>query len=495
MVPFERGAIRTWCHLNNAAGTPSALYRATQTRNMPSTGFGRSSQPAARSTYQPYISSLNIKKPLPDDLLVPMTPQYPVPDSLLRHRPFVLYWNARIFSAFAFQMAGVAVGWEMYALTGNAFDLGLVGLVQFLPAIVLIFVAGEMADRYDRRFILQCCQGVEALGAATLMVGSFGGWMSKEFILAAVFLIGVGRAFEAPTNQTLLPAVVPAALFPRAVAASSTAQQAATIAGPALGGILYYVSPTSVYAICFLLFVCAVLQLFFVRMQRHVSGRQPLTLHTFFAGVSYIRENRIILGVMSLDLFAVLLGGAMALLPIYAKDVFAVDSWGLGLLRAAPAVGALTIMAALVYAPLTRKIGTIEFAAVACFGVATIVFAISTSFWVSMVALVILGSADAVSVVIRQTLVQLETPDDMRGRVSAVNSLFVGMSNQVGDFRAGSMAAWLGAVPAVLIGGIGTVAVVVAGIRLFPQLYAVDGFHQRPNPKPRRSVADLPGSS
>jgi MFS family permease len=344
---------------------------------------------------------------------------------------------------------------------------------------VLIFVAGDLADRYDRRFMLQCCQGVEALGAATLVAGSLGGWMTKEFILAAVFLIGAGRAFEAPTNQTLLPAVVPAALFPRAVAASSTAQQAATIAGPALGGFLYYVSPTSVYAICFLLFVCAAIQLIFVKIVRLVSGRQPLTLQTFFAGVSYIRENRIILGVMTLDLFAVLLGGATALLPVYAKDVFEVDSWGLGLLRAAPAVGALIIMAALVYVPLTRKIGRIEFAAVACFGVAIIVFAISRSFWLSMLALAILGSADAVSVVIRQTLVQLETPDVMRGRVSAVNSLFVSMSNQMGDFRAGFMAAWLGAVPAVLVGGIGTVMVVLAGIKIFPQLYAVDGFHQR----------------
>src|SRR5882757_5231659 len=228
--------------------------------------------------------------------LSPMNLQDPAPASLLKHRPFVLYWNARIFSAVAFQMVGVAVGWQMYAMTGSAFDLGLVGLVQFLPSLVLVLVAGQLADRYDRRIILQSCQAVEALGAAMLAVGSFNGWLSKEFILAAVFLLGAGRAFEAPTNQTLLPAVVPAALFPRAVAASSTAQQAATIAGPALGGILYYVSPTSVYAICFLLFVCAVLQLFFVRMQLHVSGRQPLTLHTFFAGVSYIRENRIILG-------------------------------------------------------------------------------------------------------------------------------------------------------------------------------------------------------
>jgi MFS family permease len=376
-------------------------------------------------------------------------------------------------------MVGVAVAWQMYALTGSAFDLGLVGLVQFLPSLVLVLVAGQLADRYDRRIILQSCQAVEALGAALLAVGTLSGWISKEFILAAIFLLGAGRAFEAPTNQTLLPAVVPAALFPRAVAASSTAQQVATITGPAIGGFLYLVSPTFVYAICFLLFFCAVLQLCFVRIERTVSARPPLTVRAVFAGVSYIWQNKIILGVMSLDLFAVLLGGATALLPIYAKDVFDVGPQGLGLLRAAPAVGALVVMASLAYAPLTRRIGRIEFAAVACFGVATIVFAVSTWFWLSMLALALLGASDAISVVIRLTLVQLETPDEMRGRVSSVNSLFVSMSNQIGDFRAGMAAAFIGAVPAVLIGGIGTLLVVLAGIRAFPQLYAIEGFQFR----------------
>jgi MFS family permease len=408
-----------------------------------------------------------------------MNLQDPAPASLLKHRPFVLYWNARIFSAVAFQMVGVAVGWQMYAMTGSAFDLGLVGLVQFLPSLVLVLVAGQLADRYDRRIILQSCQAVEALGAALLAVGTLSGWISKEFILAAIFLLGAGRAFEAPTNQTLLPAVVPAALFPRAVAASSTAQQVATITGPAIGGFLYLVSPTFVYAICFLLFFCAVLQLCFVRIERTVSARPPLTVRAVFAGVSYIWQNKIILGVMSLDLFAVLLGGATALLPIYAKDVFDVGPQGLGLLRAAPAVGALLVMASLAYAPLTRRIGRIEFAAVACFGVATIVFAVSTWFWLSMLALALLGASDAISVVIRLTLVQLETPDEMRGRVSSVNSLFVSMSNQIGDFRAGMAAAVIGAVPAVLIGGIGTLLVVLASIRAFPQLYAIEGFRFR----------------
>jgi MFS family permease len=406
-----------------------------------------------------------------------MNPQDPVPASLQHHRPFVLYWNARIFAAVAFQMVGVAVGWQMYALTGSALDLGLVGLAQFLPATVLMLVAGQLADRYDRRLILQLCQTVEGVAVAALAYGSFSGTISKEFILIAVFFLGAGRAFESTTNQALLPAVVPAALFPSAVAASSTAQQVATITGPAIGGFLYVVSPTFVYAICGALFSCSVLQLGFIRVARVASTRPPLTLRTIFAGLSYIRDNRILFGVILLDLFAVLLGGATALLPIYAKDVFDVGPSGLGLLRSAPAMGALVALIVLTRRPLQQRIGKIEFVAVAIFGVATIVFAISYSFWLSMAALAILGAADSISVVIRMTLVQIETPDELRGRVSAVNSLFVSMSNQIGDFRAGVVAAWIGAAPAVLVGGIGTLLTVLACIRLFPELYRIERFH------------------
>jgi MFS family permease len=409
-----------------------------------------------------------------------MNLQHPVPASLLRHRPFVLYWNARIFSAFAFQMVGVAVGWQMYAITGSAFDLGLVGLAQFLPAIVLMMVAGQLADRYDRRLILQLCQTVEGLAAAALAYGSFTGAINKEFMLTAVFCLGAGRAFEATTNQALLPAIVPAALFPRAIAASSTAQQVATIMGPAVGGLLYAVSPTFVYSLCAALFLCSVTQLAFIRVERLAATRPPLTLGTFFAGLSYIRKNRIVLGVILLDLFAVLLGGATALLPIYAKDVFDVGSTGLGLLRSAPAVGALLTLLALTHWPLQQRVGRILFTTVAVFGVATIVFAVSRSFWLSMAALAVLGAADSISVVIRMTLVQLETPDALRGRVSAVNSLFVSMSNQIGDFRAGVVAAFIGAVPAVLVGGIGTLLTVVLCMRGFPELYRMERFpHQR----------------
>jgi MFS family permease len=401
----------------------------------------------------------------------------PAPQSILRLRPFVLFWNARVFTSLAAQMVSVAVAWQMYTLTGNAFDLGLVGLVQFLPATVLILVAGQIADRYDRRRILQVCQIVGGVAAAALAYATFTGSISKTLILTAVFFLGAARSFEAPTMQALLPMIVPQALFTRAVAASSSAQQAATIGGPAIGGVLYLVSPTMVYVVCAALFLCAALQLMFLKV-RHapVSSRPPITPEVFFAGVSFIRHHPIVLGVIMLDLFAVLLGGATALLPIFAKDVFDVGPPGLGALRAAPAIGAIIMMIGLTHWPLTHRVGRIEFTAVGLFGVATIIFGLSTSFWLSILALLTMGAADAVSVVIRLTIVQLATPDEKRGRVSAVNSLFVTMSNQLGDFRAGATASLIGAIPAVLVGGVGTVLVVLFGRRIFSELYRLENF-------------------
>jgi MFS family permease len=408
-----------------------------------------------------------------------MNPPAAVPESLLRHRPFVLYWSARTCASMGFQMLGVAVAWQMYALTGSAFDLGLVGLIQFLPAAAFMLVAGQIADRYDRRRLLQICQSVEGLAAAALAIGSIAGWVTKEFILATVFVFGVGRAFEAPTQQSLLPGVVTGPLFARAVAASASTTQLATITGPAIGGILYAFGATVPYTTCFTLYLASGILLGFVRIERFTASRSPISLAAFFAGVSYIRHNPIVLGVISLDLFAVLLGGTTALLPIFADEVFHTGSEGLGLLRAAPAIGALAITAVLTTTPLTRRVGRIMFASVACFGLATIVFALSKSFALSMAALALLGASDAVSVVIRMTLVQIETPDPMRGRVNAVNSLFAGTSNQLGDFRAGVMAAWLGAIPAVLVGGIGTLLVVLIWTRAFPALRHVDGFYAK----------------
>ncbi len=378
-------------------------------------------------------------------------------------------------------MVGVAMGWQMYTLTGSALDLGLVGLSQFLPMTVLILVAGQLADRYDRRRIAQVSQMVECIAAATLAYGAFTGTTTREMIFAAAFLLGAGRAGESPTMQTLLPAVVPVTLFPRAVAASSAAQQAATITGPAIGGLIYAFSPTAVYTICFVLFASAATQLVFLHYERSTS-RPPVTLDGFFAGVRYMWRNKILLGVITLDLFAVFLGGATALLPIFAKDVFDAGPAGLGILRAAPAIGALLVTVMLARWTFSRSIGRIEFLAVAVFGIATIVFAVTGSFWLAWLALAIMGGADAVSVVIRVTLMQIETPDDMRGRVTAVNSLFISMSNQLGDFRAGAVAAWIGAGPAVLLGGVGALLTVLLCIRLFPELYRMETFSNKPKP-------------
>ena len=422
------------------------------------------------------------------------------PDSILRHRPFLLYWGARTCASLGFMMFGVAVAWQMYALTGNAFDLGLVGLMQFLPMAMFMLVAGQIADRHDRRLILQVCQIVEALVAAALAIATLSGWISKELMLAAVFVFGTARAFEAPTQQTLLPSIVSAALFPRAVAASASTMQLATICGPALGGFLYALGATVPYTVCFAFFVASAGMLTFLRLERRTGQRTPINLAAFFAGISYIRHNPIILGVISLDLFAVLLGGTMALLPIFANEVFHTGPEGLGLLRAAPAIGAVAVSATLANWPLTRHIGLIMFCSVALFGIATIVFALSTSFPLSMVALAVLGASDAVSVVIRFTLVQLETPDDMRGRVNAVNSLFTGTSNQLGDFRAGVMAAWLGAIPAVLVGGAGILLVVLIWMRAFPSLARVSSFYKQPDqagiilPPPARQPQAAPAS-
>jgi MFS family permease len=408
-----------------------------------------------------------------------MNPSDAVPGSILRHRAFLLYWAARTSASLGFMMFGVAVAWQMYALTGNAFDLGLVGLMQFLPMAMFMLVAGQIADRHDRRLMLQICQVVEALVAASLAIATLSGWISKELMLAAVFVFGTARAFEAPTQQTLLPSIVPAALFPRAVAASASTMQLATICGPALGGLLYIFGAPVPYTVCFVFFIASAVLLAFLHLERRPANRTPINLAAFFAGISYIRHSPIILGVISLDLFAVLLGGTTALLPIFADEVFHTGPEGLGLLRAAPAIGAVAVSATLVNWPLTRHIGRIMFFCVALFGIATIVFALSTSFLLSMAALAVLGASDAVSVVIRFTLVQIETPDDMRGRVNAVNSLFTGTSNQLGDFRAGAMAAWLGAIPAVLVGGVGILLVVLIWMRAFPALVHVSSFYKQ----------------
>jgi MFS family permease len=394
--------------------------------------------------------------------------------SLRHHRPFAFYWLSRVASTIALQMQSVAIGWQMYDLTNNPLDLGLVGLFHFIAAACFVLVAGHVADRYDRRIVVRTCQFVAGLAAATLAAGTMMGWLSREAILGIVLVIGATRTFEQTTQTSLLPTVVPLPLLARATASSASASQLAIIAGPALGGLIYAASPVAVYALCAALYLTASVVVGLIKIERVMTTREPPSMAVLFAGFVYIRRNRTILGAISLDLFAVVLGGCYALLPVFAKDVLGGTSWDLGLLRASPGVGALISALVLTRWPPRRAVGRIVFGAVAAYSVAILVFALSQSLVLSMAAMMVLGSADMVSVVIRMTLIQLETPDDMRGRVSAVNSLFVIASNQLGEFRAGLVAAWLGAVPAVLIGGVGALVVVLIGVKLFSELYRVD---------------------
>ncbi|MBB5198443.1 MFS family permease [Glaciimonas immobilis] len=374
----------------------------------------------------------------------------------------------------------VAVGWQVYQMTGSAFDLGIVGLVQFLPALFLALVVGHVADRYDRRTIARICLFIEGVAAAALAIGSVQGWLTKDAILIIVFIIGATRAFESPTMQALVPGLVPPRLLPRAVAWAASATQTAVIIGPALGGFIYAIGASAVYAISSALLLLASVLVSRIRIETVLPKREPATLTSLFAGIAFIRSRPAVLGAISLDLFAVLLGGATALLPIFAHDILATGPLGLGLLRSAPALGALSVGLYLTRRPLTKRVGRSMFIAVAIFGVATVVFALSRSMTISLIALAVLGASDMISVVVRSSFVQLETPDAMRGRVSAVNSVFIGTSNQLGEFESGITAAWVGPVPAVLFGGIGTLVVVALWIRLFPELFKVDRLTSSP---------------
>ena len=402
--------------------------------------------------------------------------------SLWQHPAFVQFWFARIASGFGFQMLSVAVGWQIYEITGRALDLGLIGLVQFIPSVVLALPAGHVADQFERRRIVLLGQLVDLLAIVVLAALSLLHAAHEAGILALVFVIGVAKAFEFPAMQSMLPALVPPPLLGRAMAINGSAGQAAMIMGPALGGLLYVAGPGVVYVVCAVLYLAAVLLMSRLRYEQAQPKREPATLKTLFAGVHFIRARPDVLGVISLDLFAVLLGGATALLPIFAKDVLHTGPWGLGLLRAAPAVGALLMSLWLARHNLERRVGTLMFASVAGFGVATLVFAVSSWLWVSLVALFALGAFDMVSMVIRGALVQLDTPDDMRGRVSAVNAIFINTSNQLGEFESGLLAAWLGAVNATLIGGIGTLVVVGLWMWMFPTLRRRQRLHAEPDP-------------
>jgi MFS family permease len=394
--------------------------------------------------------------------------------ALLRNRSVMLFWFARMSSTVAYQMLSVAVGWQIYALTRSPLYLGLVGLAQFLPMFLLTLVVGHVADRYDRRLVLRLCQFIEGFGTLLLAVGSYSGLVTKEGILVVVFILGAARAFENPTLHSLLPNLVTSELLPRAVAFATSSGQTAAIMGPALGGFLYAAHPTVAYAAAGMLFLGAGLFICLIRSGQAPPKRDPISVRSVFAGIAFIKSKPEILGAISLDLFAVLLGGATALLPVYAREILAVGPWGLGVLRSAPAAGALMMSIYLAHYPLKRRMGRTMFVTVIIFGFATIGFGLSTSLGLSLAALAILGSADVISVVIRQSLVQTKTPDPMRGRVNAVNSMFIGTSNQLGEFESGLTAAWFGVVPAVLIGGIGTIIVALVWMRLFPELAHTD---------------------
>jgi MFS family permease len=394
--------------------------------------------------------------------------------TLAGHRPFLLFVSARAFSEFSYQIGTVAIGWQVYALTGSAFALGLVGLVQFIPSAVLVFAAGHVADRYDRRRVVKICQYVQALAAGFLACGTFGGWLSVAEIFTALGVFGIATAFESPAAAALIPAVAPPGMLQRATAVSTAAWQISAISGPALGGLAYAASPGTPYVVMTVFWLMSGMLNGAIELIGPVAVKEPPTVASLFAGVGFVRRNPAILGTISLDLFAVLLGGATALLPIYARDILHTGPWGLGVLRGAPAVGALIMSGVLARRAITRRAGVRMFQAVIIFGLATVVFAVSRSIALSILALAVMGAADTVSVVIRIALVQLSTPDEMRGRVGAVNYLFVNASNQLGEFESGLTAALFGAVPAVILGGVGTIAIALLWMKLFPTLRDVE---------------------
>lgn len=404
-----------------------------------------------------------------------MSSTMPAGAATLKQGSLLFFLLSRGLSRFSSQIGAVAIGWQIYDLTGSAFDLGMVGLVQFLPTAFLVFVAGHAADRYERKLVLQLCQLVEALTALALAWGAYAGWLTVTDIFLATIVLGTASAFESPATAALLPLIVPQGSLQRATAVSSGAAQIATITGPALGGIAYAVSPGLPYATMavFWLLGAAFAGMIRVMQAQAAAPKDSATSDDLFAGVRFIRSNSAILGTISLDLFAVLFGGVTALLPIYARDILHTGPLGLGVLRAAPAVGALLMTAILARHSINRHVGLRMFQAVIVFGVATVAFALSYWMWLSLLALAILGAADTVSVVIRFSLVQLATPDEMRGRVGAVNFLFINASNQLGQFESGITAALFGTMPAAVLGGVATVAVALVWMKLFPSLRQV----------------------
>jgi MFS family permease len=403
--------------------------------------------------------------------------------ALLGNREFARFIAARFLATLAVQMQTVAVGWQVYEVTRDPLDLGLVGLSQFLPFVLLILPAGHVADSHDRRRILAICFALECLCALLLLAFAAQGLESARPVFAVMVLFGIARAFAMPTGQALLPNLVPRAQFGTAVALNSSTWQVATIAGPALGGVVYLLGAPVVYASVAALLAAAVAMVLTLRAGGRDEARsvEPPGWEALLSGLRFVRSRRLVLGAISLDLFAVLFGGATALLPVYAADVLHVGPAGLGWLRTAPGIGAALCGVALGLAPITRHVGRWMFGGVVVYGLATVVFGASGIFWLSLAALLVMGAGDMVSVYVRHLLVQLETPDEIRGRVSAVNAVFIGASNELGEFESGVTAAWFGTVPAVIVGGCATLLVAGAWSRLFPELSRMDRFPGAPS--------------
>jgi MFS family permease len=394
--------------------------------------------------------------------------------SPLSFRNFRLFLGLRLPAALAVQMQSVAVGWQVYDITHAPLSLGFVGLAQFLPVFGFAIVAGHVADRYNRRFILMGCLALQLICALLLLAIVASGLRTVWPVYAVLLLFGTARAFSAPAVQSILPNLVPRAQLSQAFAWNSSSFQAMTIAGPAIGGLIYALGAGTVYAAAAGLFLLSLAAALVLRTPKVQSDGRGMDLGSLFAGIRFIRNHPAIAGAISLDLFAVLFGGATALLPVYARDILDIGPAGLGLLRSAPAVGAVAVGLILAHRSLGRHAGRTMFAAVGLFGAATIVFGLSHNFALSLAALVVLGASDMVSVFVRQNLVQRATPDAMRGRVNGVNFLFIGASNELGEMESGATAAWFGSVEAVVLGGLGTLAVMVLWFWMFPQLRRVD---------------------
>jgi MFS family permease len=396
--------------------------------------------------------------------------------SVLRHRNFTLYLSARTLATLAVQMQNVAIGWQVYSMTHNLFDLGLIGLAQFLPFLLLILIAGHAADRYDRRTLITLSLGAQLLCGLMLLGYTYTGLTAVWPVFAVLVLYGSARAFMGPATQAILVNLVPQESFSKAVALSSSSFHVAVIVGPTLGGLFYLAGPKTVYMVSSVLLLTSVVMMALVKSVKQPSASGPASWHTVLEGLRFVWSRKIVLGAISLDLFAVLFGGATALLPALAHDVLHIGPSGLGALRTAPGAGAALCSIALAFFPVTRRVGAWMLGGVAVFGVGTLVLGATTSFIVALVALFLMGAGDMISVYVRHLLVQYETPDEIRGRVSAVNSVFIGASNELGEFESGITAGWLGLTRAVLFGGAATLAVVGAWTFLFPALSRMDRF-------------------